>query len=292
MPMRLKADFLRNYGYDAGEVSAAGIVWTDLRRIHADHEKRVRALEPVGSMVAERLMQCDAVHSVGSRAKEPEHLVEKIIRKSISQGSVWATLTNYHTKVTDLVGARALYLFLDDWRVIHKFILDTWDLEAPPEANVRPHDPAENKSVFRRAGCNVVERTTGYRAVHYLAKVKLEKEECTVEIQVRTLFEEAASELDHRVRYPYFMKETSLENMAGKVHQIAALGDEVGIMAKTQKDYIALLRESPVDLDAAERQLQKLVRKHRHVQDLYHEVLTALMTADSFGLAGVLPGSS
>ena len=292
MPMRLKADFLRKYDYDSDEVSAAGIVWSDLRRIYADHKKRVAALKPVGSMVAERLMQRDAVHSVGSRAKKPEHLVEKILRKSTSQGSVWATFADYRTVVTDLVGARALYLFLDDWRAIHKFILNTWDLQDPPKANVRPNDPAENKSVFSRAGCEIVERPTGYRAVHYLARVKPEKEECIVEIQVRTLFEEAASELDHRVRYPYFMNEPSLENMAGKVHQIAALGDEVGIMAKTQKDCIALLRESPGDLDAVEKQLQKLVRKHRHVQDLYRKVLTALMTADSFGLADVLPGGS
>ena len=51
----------------------------------------------------------------------------------------------------------------------------------------------------------------GYRSVHYLLKSLPGKRVHIAELQVRTLFEEGWSEIDHQVRYPRLSRDPRLE---------------------------------------------------------------------------------
>lgn len=274
MPLLPKAEFLRTYRHTAEEFSATGLDWNDLKRVYSQQEGAIGNLLPTGTLVAETILLCPAVHTVGSRVKEPEHLVDKIVRKSKETKTIWATSANYKKVVTDLIGARGLYLFNDEWPRINAHILNSWSLKKRPEANVRKGDPEEYKKMFDEGGCRVIERTTGYRSIHYLAKVRATKTEQIVEIQIRSLFEQAASEVDHKVRYPSFTDDSELAALATNVHRIAALGDEMSIMARCQMDYLKIRRaRGPVGI--AEAALGILERKIAHVDSLYRELFSA-----------------
>lgn len=134
------------------------------------------------------------------RAKNPEHLIEKIIRKAGTENSEKYRLIdkeNYKTKVTDLVGIRILVLAKEEWDEIDKHIHDKFqnNFLEPPVAYVCYGD----REIFDQNRILVDYTNKGYRSQHYL--VEYENKKC--EIQVRTLAEEVYGEYDHRVRYPY-----------------------------------------------------------------------------------------
>lgn len=57
------------------------------------------------------------VHSVKSRMKDPEHLKDKIQRKLKSGKTI--DESNLFTVVNDLIGVRVLYLYQDQFQLIH-----------------------------------------------------------------------------------------------------------------------------------------------------------------------------
>jgi len=195
--------FQERYRISDEAMAAAGMDWADLEAIHRDHVKRSPELDDVAQLVARRLSRLDEVHSTRTRVKGPEHLLEKIIRKR-AQGALPAiTPESYTQHITDLIGVRALHLLKNEWRAIHEAICGTWDLKERPQANVRKGDSAEVVEQFRKEDCEIREHPDGYRSVHYLLKCAPQRTEHIVEVQVRTIFEEGWSEIDHRVRYPY-----------------------------------------------------------------------------------------
>jgi putative GTP pyrophosphokinase len=100
----------------------------------------LKELQTTATYVVERLQTVPEVHSLKSRIKEAEHLVEKIIRKKYQGSDVVVDCESYERIVTDLVGVRVLHLFKDDWLPIHNFIGATWELREDPIAYVRDGD--------------------------------------------------------------------------------------------------------------------------------------------------------
>lgn len=64
-----------------------------------------------------------------------------------------------------------------------------------------------------------------YQSVHYVIR---SREGLGVEIQVRTLYEEAWSEIDHKLRYPYDMTNEMLANYLNIMNRLTGMGDEMG----------------------------------------------------------------
>ncbi len=141
------------------------------------------------------------VHSVKSRLKDPEHLVEKIERKLRNGNAI--SVENLYAKITDFAGVRVLLLHQRqfdgvkdaiDWR-INK---GEWILVETPKAYT--WDP-EAQSYFERLGLETQKKESFYTSVHYLVKQYEESDICC-EIQIRTLFEEIWGEVDHAINYP------------------------------------------------------------------------------------------
>ena len=61
--------------------------------------------------------------------------------------------------------------------------------------------------VFRDNGCEINLHKAGYRSVHYLVKSRLSNRIVIAEIQVRTIFEEGWSEIDHQILVFYQIKQ-------------------------------------------------------------------------------------
>ena len=140
------------------------------------------------------------IHSFGFRLKENLHLAEKLIRKKIENPHIDITRENLFSEITDLAGLRILQLYKTDIKEIHHFICnsDHWNLSKPPVAyNFSPRF----LKIFKELDIEVQEKATGYSSAHYLVHHPKFKN-CQCEIQVRTLFEEGWSEIDHTFNYP------------------------------------------------------------------------------------------
>jgi ppGpp synthetase/RelA/SpoT-type nucleotidyltranferase len=181
--------FFEKYKIKQTAWDRSGLSWSELEAIYADYLERIGSLEPTAGFISERLRKLDVVHSLKYRIKDPEHLIEKIIRKQFSSGKRTITPENYSTLITDLIGVRAIHLFKGDWERIHDFIGDTWKLKELPTANVRKGDSADLIKLFRSKGCKIHEHEFGYRSVHYLVKSQPTKNLFVAELQVRTIFE-------------------------------------------------------------------------------------------------------
>ena len=65
-----------------------------------------------------------------------------------------------------------------------------------------------------------------YRSVHYV--IRDEETQLCIEVQVRTLFEEAWSEIDHKLRYPYNLSNEMIASYLEIMNRAAGMADEMG----------------------------------------------------------------
>jgi ppGpp synthetase/RelA/SpoT-type nucleotidyltranferase len=247
-----RSTFFKAYNLEEGVLDKVGLVWADLEAIYADHLTNTQILESTADYIAARLRQVNEVHSLKIRIKDPEHLIEKIIRKKGDNPSLEFTLDNYREKITDVIGVRALHLFKEDWSEIHDFIEGTWKLHERPTANVRKGDPEEYTQQFVEKGCRINEHKFGYRSVHYLLVSQPAKEQYITEVQVRTIFEEGWSEIDHRIRYPYDLGNAVLMQLSAIHNRLAGSADEIG-------SFIKFLKR---ELRVRDEQITETVNKH------------------------------
>ena len=221
-------EFLKKYRIDAEAFEKTTLAWVDLEAIHANYTSLLPELEGIATMISNQLMKVDKVHSVRYRTKDAEHLIAKIIRKRIDKADRVIDIDNYLIQVTDLIGLRAIHLFKEDWLSIHRAIIGKWDLKEDVKAYVREGDNSVIQNAFAEEGLTVENHKYGYRSIHYTAKTKPAKTEYFAEVQVRTIFEEGWSEIDHDVRYPYEQDNLLYENFSSILNRLAGSADEMG----------------------------------------------------------------
>lgn len=225
-------EFLKKYNIKESDFASTGLAWSDLQAIYRDHEGKQKDLVAAGNLVGEYLRQIPQVHSLKMRVKDSEHLIEKTIRKKLEEPERAITLDNYEVEITDLVGVRALHLFKEDWVHIHKAIVGIWDDHQTPVANIRKGDPED---LFKEHGLDVRPHPANYRSVHYTVRFQPTKNTIVVEIQVRTIFEEGWSEIDHQLRYPYEVENVILRDYLSILNRFAGAADEMGSFIKWLK---------------------------------------------------------
>jgi len=239
--MTLKASldvFLERNRIDRADWTKSAIDWELLQAIAADHESQLDRLRDSAELFARVIQRFPAVHSVRWRVKDTEHLLEKIVRKRSEGQEKYLNIDveNYFKVVTDLVGLRALHLFKDDCFTIFKDLKDTWTASEAPTAYIREGDPQDLTNRFRDHGLEVKEHPAGYRSVHYVCSTQPLKREVFAEIQVRTIFEEGWSEIDHRVRYPNFSTNQQVAYFLTIFNRLAGSADEMGTFVRGLTD--------------------------------------------------------
>lgn len=230
--------FFEEYGIDEKYFESTGLQWDELNKIYLDYIKIVPSLEKEAQHIVSKLIDLTNVHSVRRRVKKPKHLIEKIIRKGKKYSQKNISVENYKEIITDLIGIRVLHLFKDDWKDLHHEIIKLWKLMETPQINIRRGD--YNLDIFQESvqemGCEIVVRDHGYRSIHYLISVPISTENSVfVEIQVRTVFEEAWSEIDHVIRYPYDTDNPFLVEYLAIFNRIVGSADEMGTFLKKLK---------------------------------------------------------
>ncbi|WP_203522537.1 GTP pyrophosphokinase [Fusobacterium sp. IOR10] len=239
MEMLDRDEFFKKFSINQNYFNSTGLKWEVLEEIYDDYIKIIPYLEKTADDFIFKLIDKESVHSVRRRVKKPTHLIEKIIRKGKKYVSQGIDVSNYRDIVTDLIGVRILHLFKNDWIFIHNEIINTWRLAETPQINVRPGD--FDMDVLKRdmedLHCEIIIRPHGYRSVHYLIEVNIEdsKIDTFVEVQVRTVFEEAWSEIDHIIRYPYDKDNPILNDYLSIFNRIVGSADEMGTFIKELK---------------------------------------------------------
>lgn len=229
-----KSRFYKQYQKTEEDLKKAGLDWGDLEEIGLEYLKVKDNLLSTGKTVVDLLRVEKRIHSLKMRVKNPDHVIEKIIRKRLEDPAKDYTVENYRSQITDLIGVRAIHLYKNDWEKIDDFIKGKFILSDKPIAFYRDGDNKNYTETYLKRECVMKEHPYGYRSVHYNVKMQVTRDEDLVEIQVRTIFEEGWSEIDHQTRYPLDVNNPILVPYLQNFNLLAGLADNMA----TYIDYL------------------------------------------------------
>lgn len=251
-------EFLLKYPYVKEIISTNDINMENLKEIYEDYIEYKNSYENQAEFIANILRSQNMVHSVKSRIKEPDRLVEKVIRKTEDRKNKYGndfqfTVNNYKNEINDLIGIRVIHIFKDQWQEIHEFIIKTWNV-IEITANVRDGD---NIDVFDDPTIEVRSKASGYRSVHYLIELNFTQSEPTIiEIQVRTIFEEGYGEIDHLIRYsnndiPELVKANLLlfNRIVGSADEMASLINNLSNSLIDNNKYEDIIKKQNIEIE-------------------------------------------
>jgi putative GTP pyrophosphokinase len=198
----------------------------ELIAIYNDYINRLDELEGIAELLANTLMRQKDVHAVRHRVKDPLHLLKKIIRKKKEYPDRNLTTNNYLGFINDLIGVRILHLYKDAWHDIGNYIQQVWELKREPYAYVKREHTLQTVQ-FAASKYRVFVNPRGYKAEHYIIKTRPNKQQYLAEIQVKTLFEEGWSEVDHCIRYPDHKPNELLNRLLWLLSQLTANADDI-----------------------------------------------------------------
>ena len=227
-------EFLLNYPYTLKLIEENKIDIANLSAIYEDYITHMDAYQNHGDFIANILRSQESIHTVKSRMKEPDRLIEKVIRKVADRKLKYGegfqfTVENYKDEINDLIGIRVIHIFKEQWQEIHEYIVNTWNV-IEITANVREGD---NVDVFKNLDIEVRSRASGYRSVHYLVEFYPTNQRVIAEIQVRTIFEEGYGEIDHRLRYSHIEIPEILKSNLLLFNRIIGSADEMASLINT-----------------------------------------------------------
>lgn len=261
-----KKSFLEKYNIKEDYLNKNNIDWDNLIEIYNDYNVYRKSYENQAELIANILRSHNKVHSVKTRVKDGEHLIEKVIRKTEDRRKKYGekfnfTKENYKEEITDLLGIRVIHIFKEDWEEIHRFISDMWNVNEIV-ANTREGD---NTKIFEELGIEVCSRLSGYRSVHYLVESYPTNQKVISEIQVRTIFEEGYGEVDHQLRYSLRGIPEVLEQNLMLLNRIAGSSDEMASL-------INMLSKSFKSIEKEFK--EKLSEKDQKILNLKESILT------------------
>ena len=204
-----KDEFLEQYGVKK-YFEQSELKWEDLESIYEDYTNKEKEILDCcknfenfckNSLVLDNV----SFHSIRCRPRDPEHLIEKIIRKRGKeqvQKYFGINSSNYLDKVRDLIGMRILVVSKEEWEGIFDELTRIFPKDKE-QNNYMAEDPVAyirygDRNIFK-SKIHMEHSNKGYRSQHYI--VKYNGYYC--EIQCRTLAEEVYGEFDHIVKYPY-----------------------------------------------------------------------------------------
>lgn len=260
--------FLERNRIDVDTWEKANIEWPTLQAIAVDHEAEYAKLENSAEFFAKEIQKFNGVHSVRWRVKDSEHLLEKIVRKRSEGNPKYTDITheNYFIHVTDLVGIRALHLFKENCFEIDAAIKALWKPIETPVAYIREGDNDGLTRRFEEVGFAVKDHPAGYRSVHYVIESIPLNRKIIAEIQVRTIFEEGWSEIDHKIRYPNFSNNELVRYFLEIFNRMAGSADDMGgfvlglvaTLSHLEEEIIATRKEKEAIFKDMEQTLNQL----------------------------------
>lgn len=263
--------FLQEAGIDREKWDSLKEHQVTLYRIYKDFTENNDQFIEIAVSLSRLIQKMPGVHSVRWRIKDPRHLVKKIIRKKLSGSDKYNLISehNYRDIVSDLIGIRALHLFKGDFPDLHKSIIETWNLDEEPAAYVRKGDTEELRDLYRDLGLKVEEHLDGYRSIHYIIETNFTKRTVKCELQVRTIFEEGWSEIDHRIRYPDFSDDPLIRDFLHIFNRLSGAADEMGTFVDRLSTELAVMNREQEEAKSKALEIEtQLNEKLQKLEDL------------------------
>ena len=155
----------------------------------------------------------ESIHTILYRIKDEARLIEKIDQENSSSANNVKSIThkNFQERIGDIIGIRVICLRLSDIVKVEAYlellveekILNFMREPDHKRSFVLPIDPGE------AAPQDINFQYSGYSSIHYQVKlgensdVSEKFKRIQVELQLRTILEEAWGEIDHKYRYAY-----------------------------------------------------------------------------------------
>lgn len=264
MPFEMsREEFVTKAGCTEEDWARSALSWEQLLRIASHHDEALQTLALHGGTIANRMQAFTGVHSVRWRIKDTYGLLKKILRKNLEEPrkAKWENINsdNYRAIVSDLIGVRALHLLKEDCVEVDEQIRKTWNVH---EITIFKRDGDSKISEIIDRGAAEELHHAGYRSIHYGLSYHPEKEPILVEVQVRTIFQEAWSEIDHKVRYPDFSDNELLKYFLSVFNGLSGTADDMGSFVIKLDNLIgshsAAILENEIALQARDSDIEKM----------------------------------
>jgi putative GTP pyrophosphokinase len=189
-----------------------------------EQARAIRLAQNLFALFSEEILT-PHVHSVRRRAKDPEHLRDKLARKLLKAKAenqrFDVTAENLFVAINDLAGVRLLHLHTSQFPKIDEVVREllrseAYEIVEGPTARVWDD---EYKEIFTQYGIETVNNNRLYTSVHYVVSTGGDQRR-TAEIQVRTLAEELWGEVDHTINYP---KPSDIQSCKEQIKVLARL---------------------------------------------------------------------
>ena len=190
-------NFLKEFD-NKSKFEKSGLEWNDMLAIADHYASKKEGFDKIAREYFAQVMEFKPVHSVRYRLKDPDHLIEKIIRKTADDAKV-ISVDNYLEEITDIIGIRALHVYKNDFLLLHQQICKKYKKHFCESVHIKLRQ-GDDKSIFNPILKDdpKFEENNTYRSIHYVIN---HLDEVRVEIQTRTVFEEGWSEVDHKSLY-------------------------------------------------------------------------------------------
>ncbi len=194
-----------------------------LHDIYTDFVANKNNMQDIAEHFARVLNYCPEINSVKWRVKDPSGLIKKIIRKKkeVDGNPKYKNIdvNNYKNIVTDLVGLRAIFLFKEHWSIVDDYIFDNLNVCSDNPITIY-HANDDDLSIFDESSLSkkreelnytykLEQKTSRYKSIHYILREQ-KPSGCKIELQTRSILDEAWAEIDHFVRYPHNMDNSEL----------------------------------------------------------------------------------
>lgn len=262
--------------------------------IYDDYTTWRDSCEKVKNELWNVIEQFQGVHLHTSRIKTLDSLIEKVIRKRYEwladDGSKYANINveNYRDIITDLVGLRLIINYRGHWFDIHDEILKTFPFDENrkyekdkllahiPRCNVQAELPkvyyAEGDDIrkFVEKGLIPKKHKMNYRSIHYTISFQ----GVYIEIQIRTIYDEAWSDCDHNYVYKKDdnRSHSALQQMSGILSKLTNLSNDIGERMKDIYDSEALVENPGKGWQATEDVLMEFDKFVKRMADIEYEM--------------------
>ena len=198
-------------------------LWTELLEIGKKHDESIPFLEASLQGFINSIGYSDHIHSIRYRVKNTESLLVKIIEKKFENADQYSKYNginadNYYKIITDLIGVRIIVRYRYEWQEIHRLVWEKYNkaninylvdyekdykskegvfIAEKPIVYYRHGETKKNYEVFGRDIFEIKLSDIGYSSIHYIINVNGNY----IELQVRTIYDEAWSECDHDFVY-------------------------------------------------------------------------------------------
>lgn len=250
----LRDEKLQNKVNEINEVyHSQDSIETICHQIYDDYDKLYLNLCSVRHDIEEYLSKINDIHLKSNRIKRRNSLIRKVIEKMhkscLDPSSPYSSIskTNYRDVVTDLIGLRFIINYRGKWIRIHNELLKIfklYDIEEYKKNSGRlpldideaiiaewPRayvDKDDDQSIYEKNNIDVEVHKKGYRSIHYILGYK----NTYIELQVRTIYDEAWSDCDHNYVYKHQSNpnNAALSALSQILNQITNAANDIGEM--------------------------------------------------------------